>query len=102
MYRVRSRFVSALVRGAGRAVVAAVVLAPLAVSPAQASAQVSPDDRTETELLIDFIHFVRIGNYAVAGDLGQELLDRGLDPVEFVDLVERSGEGLDRYERALA
>lgn len=56
--------------------------------------------RSNDQRLKDFIHFVRIANYDVAGAVGFELLDSGLSPTEFVDLVENSREA-DRFERSL-
>lgn len=58
-------------------------------------------ERGADETLKDFIHFVRIARYDAAVALGQELLDAGLDPIEFVDLVEGTGE-FDRFERSVA
>lgn len=55
----------------------------------------------EQTLLNDFIHFVKIARFDVAADLGRQLLDAGLDPEQFVDLVEQSRE-LDRFEEAVA
>ncbi|RMH14493.1 MAG: HEAT repeat domain-containing protein [Planctomycetota bacterium] len=70
----------------------------LAGSPALAQAQ--SEDSNEA-LLEDFEHFMLIANYELAADKGTELMNRGLTPVEFVDLVERS-RNLRRYEQALA
>ncbi|MEQ8769998.1 MAG: hypothetical protein RIB60_05765 [Phycisphaerales bacterium] len=73
---------------------------PATPALAQDSATAAPD-RTQEETLRDFIHFVRIARYDAAEALGRELLDSGLSPMEFVDLVERTGE-LDRFERSVA
>lgn len=59
------------------------------------------EEATNAELLADFEHFVLIANYAVAEAKGVELMDRQLDAVEFVELVESTGNAR-RYERALA
>ncbi|GAB4382525.1 MAG: hypothetical protein Kow0022_00220 [Phycisphaerales bacterium] len=58
-------------------------------------------ERSNTELLEDFEHFMLIANYELARDVGSELMNRGLTPVEFVDLVE-STRNMNRYEQALA
>ncbi len=75
----------------------------LAVPVTSAGAQDAPAsaDRTMEETLRDFIHFVRIARYDAAHALGQELLDAGMSPIEFVDLVEQTGE-FDRFERSVA
>lgn len=52
-------------------------------------------------LLKDFIHFVKIARFDVAADLGQKLLDEGIAPMEFVDLVDNSRE-FTRFEEAIA
>lgn len=62
---------------------------------------VSDQEEHQLELLRDFIHFVKIARYDVAADLGRQLLDEGLSPMEFVDLVEGSRE-MDRFEQAVA
>ena len=74
---------------------------PASVVSAQPSSAPVASERGPEETLKDFIHFVRIARYDAAAALGQELLDEGLDPIEFVDLVEGSGE-LDRFERSVA
>ncbi|KAA0216743.1 MAG: hypothetical protein EDM82_03330 [Cyanobacteria bacterium CYA] len=63
-------------------------------------AQAEPE-QTNAELLEDFEHFMLIANYELASDVGATLMNRGLSPVEFVQLVEES-RNLRRYEQALA
>ena len=63
--------------------------------------QPDADQDTELQLLKDFIHFVKIARFDVAADLGQQLLDMGMDDESFVDLVEQSRE-LSRFEEAVA
>ena len=65
------------------------------------SAQPANDWEAETTLLRDFIHFVKIARFDVAADLGRQLIDAGLTPEEFVDLVDASRE-LGRFEEARA
>jgi len=66
------------------------------------SAQAQTEEpATDSELLADFEHFVLIANYDLARAKGVELMDRQLDAVAFVELVE-SGGNTRRYERALA
>jgi len=59
------------------------------------------DHEAELVLLRDFIHFVKIARFDVAADLGGQLLDSGLSPEQFVDLVDSSRE-LGRFEEAVA
>ncbi len=63
--------------------------------------QPSADHEQELELLRDFIHFVKIARFDVAADLGGQILDVGMEPEDFVDLVERSREQ-QRFEEAIA
>lgn len=65
-----------------------------------AFAQAEPE-QTNAELLEDFEHFMLIANYELAADVGAKLMNGGLTPVEFVQLVERS-RNIRRYEQALA
>ncbi len=79
--------------------------APAATAP-RASAQQTPaadeaSARTPEDLLANFIHFIKIARYDVAAGEGRALLDSGLSPTAFVDLVDGSGE-LDRFESAVA
>ncbi len=66
---------------------------------APAFAQEGPDRLTDHQLLDEFIHFVFIDRDDVAADYAAQLLSRGIDPREFVDLVEGAGLG-DRFDRA--
>ncbi|MEM1185799.1 MAG: HEAT repeat domain-containing protein [Planctomycetota bacterium] len=68
-------------------------------SPAQAQ-QASSAPSSEQQLK-DFIHFVMIANYDVAGNVGTELLSSGLSEAEFVDLVDDLRER-GRFDTALA
>jgi len=78
--------------------------ASLAMPTSQAHAfEVQPDAQQEhqLELLRDFIHFVKIARFDVAADLGTKILDLGMEPEAFVDLVEQSREQ-QRFEEAIA
>ncbi|MBL4590398.1 MAG: hypothetical protein JKY96_00410, partial [Phycisphaerales bacterium] len=78
--------------------------AGMLTAPSVAIAQSQPTtDQQEQQLVLlrDFIHFVKISRYDVAADLGRQLLAEGLDPEEFVDLVEGSRER-ERFEQAVA
>lgn len=55
------------------------------------------DDRTNDQLLADFIHYTIINRDEAAIGFGRELIDRGLSAVEFVNLVEDSRDGADRF-----
>lgn len=63
--------------------------------------QPGADNDAQLELLRDFIHFVKIARFDVAADLGNQILDAGMDPELFVDLVENSREQ-QRFEEAVA
>ncbi len=73
----------------------------VATAPAIAAAQPGADLDQEFELLRDFIHFVKIARFDVAADLGNQLLDLGMDAESFVDLIEHSREQ-QRFEEAVA
>lgn len=45
---------------------------------------------SDSELLADFVHYVFIEQIAAAGAMGQGLVDRKIDPVAFVKLVDAS------------
>ncbi|NRA56862.1 MAG: HEAT repeat domain-containing protein [Phycisphaerales bacterium] len=67
---------------------------------APAMAQDGPDRLTDRQLLDEFIHFVFIDRDDVAADYAAQLVGRGLEPREFVELIE--GAGLqDRFDRAV-
>lgn len=68
---------------------------------APALAQEGPDRLTDRQLLDEFIHFVFIDRDDVAADYAAQLLGRGIDPRDFVDLVEGAGLG-DRFDRAVS
>ncbi|MBX3408352.1 MAG: HEAT repeat domain-containing protein [Phycisphaeraceae bacterium] len=55
---------------------------------------------TNTDLLADFVHYVRIENVELASAKGSELMARGLTGSEFVSLVEASGD-IARFEETL-
>lgn len=55
---------------------------------------------SNTDLLKDFNHYVRIARYDLAAGRAQELLTRGIKPTEFVDLVEGSQEA-DRFQETV-
>lgn len=80
--------------------IAAGAMTPASIASAAAQPATNEFEQERT-LLNDFIHFVKIARFDVAADLGRQLLDAGLDPEQFVDLVEQSRE-LDRFEEAVA
>lgn len=61
-------------------------------APAATAAGSDPGD-----LLKDFIHYVRIARYEMAAGRGRELLALNLDPVAFVEVVEKAQE-VDRFQ----
>lgn len=58
------------------------------------------DQPTPTDLLKDFIHYVRIDRIDVAAGVARQLMDLGLTPVQFVDLVEQANE-VERFETTI-
>lgn len=81
---------------------------PAAALQPQTGAAAQPQDlgREEQERLVqllrDFVHFVRIDRSDVAASYGQQLLDSGITPSQFVDLVELSGErDADRFAETI-
>lgn len=81
------------------------LLAGVPVSAASAAevsfAQPASEMEAEMELLRDFIHFVKIARYDIAGDVGRRLLDSGMEAEAFVDLIDQARE-LERFEEAVA
>ena len=75
-----------------RTLLVGVLAATGALTPAAALAQnagaAEQAERSNQELVGDFIHYVRIANYQLAEAMGQELLNRGLTPAEFTQLIE--------------
>ncbi|GIW73777.1 MAG: hypothetical protein KatS3mg103_0299 [Phycisphaerales bacterium] len=64
-------------------------------------AQDGPERLSDRQLLDEFIHFVFIDRDDVAADYAAQLLSRGIDPRQFVELVE--GAGLqERFDRAVS
>lgn len=81
--------------------IAAFIALPLAFGPVPAARAQAGEEQSNEQLLKDFEHFVLIANYDLATAVGTELMDRQIDPVEFVKLVEDS-RNIRRYEQALA
>ncbi|MFG0274022.1 MAG: hypothetical protein ACF8QF_03085 [Phycisphaerales bacterium] len=67
-------------------------------TPAYAQAQNQP---TREQLLSDFNHYVLIRNDDLALANARALLERGMEPVEFVALIEDSGREAERFEDAI-
>lgn len=96
----RSRRTMSTLTASMTLLIAAGALTPATIASAAAQPATNEFEQERT-LLNDFIHFVKIARFDVAADLGRQLLDAGLDPEQFVDLVEQSRE-LDRFEEAVA
>lgn len=71
-----------------------------AEQPPEAAGRDDQPRASDEDLLKDFIHYVFIEQVTVAASMGQGLLDRNLDPVAFVRLVETSS-GYKRFSDAL-
>jgi hypothetical protein len=54
----------------------------------------------QQEMLRDFIHYILINRPDVAAGVGTKLLNEKLSPVEFVNLIEQSGEQ-ERFQNAI-
>ncbi len=81
-------------------VLAGVAGTAIPVSPAQAQ----PADELaeqQTSWLKDFIHFVKVARFDIAADVGRQLIESGIDPEDFVDLVDDARE-TNRFEEAVA
>lgn len=72
-----------------------------ALPVSSAWAQAGAGDRAASERLANYIHFIKIARYDVAAGEASALLDSGITPEEFVDLVDSLGE-LDRFQSAVA
>jgi len=70
------------------------------VTPAQAQ---PADELSEqqTSWLKDFIHFVKVARFDIAADVGRQIIESGIDPEDFVDLVDNARETT-RFEEAVA
>ena len=70
---------------------------------AMGTAQAQPVDELEqqTGWLKDFIHFVKVARFDIAADVGNQLIESGIDPELFVDLVDNAREQA-RFEEAVA
>ena len=75
--------------------------AALAVGSSMAIAQPEAGDRSAEELLANFVHFVKIARFDVAAGEATALLASGISDVDFVELVDGSGD-LDRFQSAVA
>lgn len=75
--------------------------APAVAQSAEEQAALDEQQERRLTLLKDFIHFVKIARFDVAADLGRQLIEEGLAPQDFVDLVENSRE-LSRFQEAVA
>lgn len=81
-------------------VLAGVAGTAIPVTPAQAQ----PADELaeqQTSWLKDFIHFVKVARFDIAADVGRQLIESGIDPEDFVDLVDDARE-TNRFEEAVA
>lgn len=76
------------------------VAAPAVPANAQDQNQ-AQQDKSNEQLLADFNHWVLIRKDDLAQAAAKALLDRGLEPVEFVGLVEDSRGGEDRFTTAI-
>ncbi len=56
----------------------------------------------QSEQISDFLHFVLIARYDVALGIGQELIRANIEPRAFADLVEKSKDGVGRFQATVA
>ncbi|MCK6475767.1 MAG: HEAT repeat domain-containing protein [Phycisphaerales bacterium] len=66
------------------------------------SADTRRQELTRSEQLSDFLHFVLIARYDLAQAIGQELIRANIPPTEFADLVEKSKDGVSRFQSTVA
>lgn len=81
------------------AVSLALVFGAVAAGAVETRAQVQSQP-TDAQLLEDFAHYVMIANTEMARATAQALIDRNLDPLTFVGMVEDSLTMQERFERA--
>lgn len=67
-----------------------------AVAVGQTPAEPAPE-----QLLVDFIHYVKIDQQELAASFGRALLERGLEPRGFVGLVEDTPRAAQRFDEAI-
>ncbi len=91
----------AMVAGSAGPIGSLIVGLPAGVAHAASGQPETEAQQQRLGLLKDFIHFVKIARFDVASDLGNRLLDSGITPEQFVDLVENSREQ-QRFEEAVA
>ncbi len=75
-------------------------------APAPKEGQPATDARrqelAQAEQLSDFLHFVLIARYDVALGIGQELIRAKIEPRAFAELVEKSKDGVGRFQDTVA
>ncbi len=79
---------------------ATAALLSLAVSGAAIAQQDAPA-KSDQELLEDFIHFVQIARLDAAEAYARELIDRQVDPRQFIGMVEDSATMSERFQTAV-
>lgn len=89
-----------VVAASGQAFAQTAPAAAPAPAPTPAPAPAAAPKVSDAELLRDFIHYVKVARYDLAGAMGDELLRRKITPSDFVALVE-SGDDLARFEDAI-
>lgn len=67
----------------------------------QPGADAPTTEQTPGQLLRDFVHFTFIDRPDLAVGVASELLGRNMPAAEFVDLVEETGEDLERFQQAV-
>ena len=58
------------------------------------------NDPSNADAVRDFIHYTKIAKWDAAAPMGNELLSRNIDPVEFVQLLEDADE-VERFQQAI-
>lgn len=65
-------------------------------------AETKKQELSQSEQLSDFLHFILIARYDLANGIGQELIRSNMDPRAFADLVEKSKDGVGRFQDTVA
>lgn len=70
--------------------------------PAPPGTDSRKQELSQSEQLSDFLHFVLIARYDLANGIGQELIRANIEPRAFAELVEKSKDGIGRFQDTVA
>jgi len=81
--------------------IAAALMLSLSAAPASAQRGQSPDEMSNAQLLSDFTHFVYIDQFELAEAYARAILNRGLDAVEFLVVIEDDPNMTQRFQQVI-